>query len=837
MKHLFMGLIALSLSFATFGRDAFIENKGQITDQHRTPNSDVLYLYNGHGLNVQLRKNGFSYDIWQKGENGQMHFNRIDIDFANRSAAMTTQCSERSAGIFNYYTEYTGEKGITGVHSYDKVLYKNVWDGIDIEFLLAGEKPKYNFILHPGANLGDIKLDIKGARSITQNGNGLRIATTITTLEETLPHSFYTQASGKTDVTAKLQANGDGTYGISVLQNIPANSTLVIDPVPTVRWGTFYGDTGHDNIEAVTTDTFDHVYVFGSTNSMNAIATAGAHESTAQGSYDAFVAKFTKAGVRIWGSYYGGPDEDRGIGMAVERSGLNLYLTGHTQSWAGIATTGSHQDAPQNMKDAYLAKFDSSGQRVWATYYGEFDDDQGRAVAIDEANNVYLTGDTRSNANISTPGAFQTSNNGMEDCFIAKFTPAGTRIWGTYFGGSDYETFNSIHIVKDRIYLAGQTGSFTNIATPGAFQTTKNGYWDAVLAKFDTAGARMWSTYYGTSSFAYEGDVTAVLDENANIYVTGFTQSQGMATPGAHQTTNAGANDGFIARFDSTGARIWSTYYGGSDNDHPTALTLARGDLFVVGYTFSFGGITTPNAVYPTMVSGGRHVVISRWDTTGKMKWGTYYQKGEAYTVAADKEGVYVAGGTELGQQATPGSHQPVLAGSRDAFLLKLDICDAGFATASANNPILLNGTINLQASGGAQYQWSHANGFSSSLQNPTISNAKITDSGTYTVVVTDTLACTDTVRVSVQITNHVNEVLAKSFRVYPNPSATFVVVENTDGLKGTIALVTTDGKLVYNTPLNGQQQKIDIRTLAAGTYFLNINTGKGTTTLKLLKE
>src|ERR1044071_7928404 len=103
MKHLLTGFIAFSLSFTAFGRDAFIENKGQITDQHRKPNSEVLYLYNGNGLNVQLRKNGFSYDIWQKEEGGLFRFNRIDIDFVNRSTTMTTRASGRSADVLNFY--------------------------------------------------------------------------------------------------------------------------------------------------------------------------------------------------------------------------------------------------------------------------------------------------------------------------------------------------------------------------------------------------------------------------------------------------------------------------------------------------------------------------------------------------------------------------------------------------------------------------------------------------------------------------------------------------------------------------------------------------------------
>jgi hypothetical protein len=836
MKHLLIGFIAFSLSFTAFGREAFIENKGQITDQHRKPNSDVLYLYNGKGLNVQLRKTGFSYDIWQNEENGRMHFNRIDFHFVNSNPAITTQESGRSADVLNYYTEYTGEKGITAIHSYDKVLYKNVWAGIDVEFVLAGEKPKYNFILHAGANLADIKLDIKGAKSITQNGNGLSIATAITTLEETVPHSHYILASASTEVTAKLQAHADGTYGVFVSQTIPANATLVIDPMPNVQWATFYGGTGIDYGKTVITDTLGNVYFIGTTYSANAIATTGTYADTYFGLRDAFVAKFNPAGARIWGTYYGGYDDELGMGIAIEKSGLNLYISGYTQSTTGIATTGAYQNTWQGLNDAYLAKFDSAGQRIWSTYYGDANFDQGRSVAIDDANNVYLTGDTRSGSNIATPGAFQINNGGWHDGFIAKFTPGGVRVWATFFGGNDDEYLNSTYIVNNRIYIGGQTTSTFNVTSPGAYQPAKGGSWDVFLAKFDTAGARLWSTYYGGSGM--EVDVTTGLDENANIYVTGYTTSPNvMATPGAHQATKSVGEDGFIAKFDSTGVRIWSTYYGGNNNDAPKSVTAAKGHIFLTGFTYSTNGISTPNALYPG-TPGGRQLFISKFDSAGKIKWGTYYGDAEANSITSDrKTAVYLTGASGNALIGQPGSHQPVKGSANDGFLVKLSVCD-DFATASANNPVLLNGTINLQAAGGSQYQWSHANGFSSTLQNPVIPNAQLTDSGTYTVIVTDPFTCTNTITVKVHIqTQRIDDALVKAFRVYPNPSASYIMVDNIEGLPGTIDLVTVEGKLVHTTALTRQMQKIDISPLAAGTYFLKINTGKGTATIKLLKQ
>src|SRR5690606_6791019 len=123
---------------------------------------------------------------------------------------------------------------------------------------------------------------------------------------------------------------------------------------------------------------------------------------------DAYLSKFDAQGTCLWSTYYGGTLEDRGLDLCLAPDSSAVYLAGSTRSTSGIATPGAHQQTLGGNFDAFLAKFDSSGQREWATYYGGASADGNTylstGVVCDLAGNVFLAGATSSTAAISTPG-------------------------------------------------------------------------------------------------------------------------------------------------------------------------------------------------------------------------------------------------------------------------------------------------------------------------------------------------------------------------------------------------------------------------------------------------
>ena len=193
--------------------------------------------------------------------------------------------------------------------------------------------------------------------------------------------------------------------------------------------------------------------------------------------------KFNTSGIRQWGTYYGGSDDDLVFSSVIDGSG-NVFIVGSTDSNTGavIATVGAHQSVyGGGTSDAYLVKFNSAGQRQWGTYYGGNGDDFGNDCTVDITGTVCLVGSTDSNAGavIATPGAHQfVYGGGTSDSFLVKFNSSGLRQWGTYYGGNGLDVGNCCSIdATGNVYLGGITDSNTGtvIATAGAHQSVYGG--------------------------------------------------------------------------------------------------------------------------------------------------------------------------------------------------------------------------------------------------------------------------------------------------------------------------------------------------------------------------
>jgi hypothetical protein len=165
--------------------NGFTENKGQIHDQSGKVNSTVKYLLNLPGLNVQLKANGFSYDAWvaekkpgkenrnpfskltlpteQEQTPTKVQFHRVDVELEGANTNPEIVVANTLPGVDHIMD---GATEVRDIHSYGKVTYKDIYPGIDLEFLAkkGTDKPvEYNFIVHPGADASQIKMRYKGA--------------------------------------------------------------------------------------------------------------------------------------------------------------------------------------------------------------------------------------------------------------------------------------------------------------------------------------------------------------------------------------------------------------------------------------------------------------------------------------------------------------------------------------------------------------------------------------------------------------------------------------------------------------------------------------------------
>lgn len=384
---------------------------------------------------------------------------------------------------------------------------------------------------------------------------------------------------------------------------------------------------------------------------------------------------------RVWATYYGGAIYDVGNCVATDASG-NVYLAGYTNSTTGIASGGFQNAYGGGTYDAFLVKFDASGNRLWATYFGYNNNDHAYAIATDNAGNVYLAGGTSSVSGIASGGFQNTYGGGNYDAFLVKFDASGNRLWATYYGGTGWEEAYGVATdTAGNVFLAGFTNSSGGIASGGFQNSYGGGSYDSFLVKFDSAGNRIWATYYGgAGDEGYDGN-SVCTDHSGNIYLTGWTSSTTGIASGGFQNTPGGAKDAFLAKFNTSGNRVWATYYGGTGDEGgisnilfgKNVATDFSGNVYLSGTSASTSGIAS-NGFQNSYGGGTYDCYLSKFDSTGNRLWSTYYggtgdERG--WGVATDALGnAYLTGRTNSTSGIASGGFQNTNFGNYDAFLV-----------------------------------------------------------------------------------------------------------------------------------------------------------------------
>lgn len=737
---LYVALLALSLlpfaSQANTGKEVqpaertgFIQNKGQIHDQHRVAHPAVRYLLNGVGMNVQLRNDGFSYDTYAVEHSAEerepneewpprtsdadlssaLHptpsstihrFHRIDLRFVNGNANAQMIADGESEDYLNYYTDVTGEAGATFVHHYAVVTYLEVWPNIDVRCKVTADGFKYDEIVRPGGELRDVRFDVKGATIIEGSEGELVFHWAGGKLEESIPESWVENGRHTLSVDVHYDVGSDGSFGFRT--NGQDQGTLVIDPYPTNPWATYCGGTGYDSGNAVALDGSDNVYLAGTTTSTGTVATSGTHDVTHNGDYDATLMKYSPTGIKLWGTYYGGSGRDVSEGVAVEVGGIPS-ICGATSSNAGIASAGGYQTVfAGGFSDAFLVRFHANGTRMWGSYMGGAGTDNATGITAGSTGQLAISGYSTSVSGIASAGAADVTFGGDVDAFVAHFTSGGMRSWSTYLGSSGHDVAKGIAFTGNYPVVCGYTTSTTGIATGASYDLTHNGSEDAFVVRYTSAGVKALGTYFGGSGNdrAY-GTTFNMLNRCVIVGSTGSTS--GIASVGAAQTTFGGGNtDGFIACFDLMNLnRVWSTYCGGSTIGSEPLVGVAStngGSVAVVGAPFS-GGLGTSDAWQPNNDNGSSlyRTFVAGYSSVGGKQWGGYPHLLYGYAIGGSSSSVLITG---LGLNtnppvAPPNAYQPVYGGgSNDAFITKLDLTGE---SALAPTPVS-ESTVDLKA-------------------------------------------------------------------------------------------------------------------------------------------
>jgi len=510
----------------------------------------------------------------------------------------------------NYFIGNDRSKWHCDVPTSQAVLYKNLYKNIDLKVYGIEKQIEYDWIVKPGGNAGDIRVEyknVKGTR-IDKEGN-LLIVTDFGELMHKKPVSFQEirmehgawSMEGKSIVKVKFKKIKKNTYGFEVGE-YDKSYELIIDPVVLV-YSTYLGGGSEDIGYGIAVDNSGNAYVTGITSSTD-FPYLNPYQRD-QDIVNAFVTKIdtnqSGAASLIYSTYLGGGGIDSGYGIAIDSSG-NVYVTGITSSTDFPCKNQYMTDPGDSLHDAFVTKIDTtqsgSTSLIYSTYLGGGSSDYGLGIAVDSSGNAYVTGFTMS-TDFSCKNQYQTDPGDSDtDAFVTKIdtnqSGVSSLIYSTYLGGGSSDYGQGIAVDSSgNAYVTGFTLS-TDFPCKNQYQTYQGDFdYDAFVTKIDTNQSGVSSLIFSTCLGGAGGDTgySIAVDSSGNAYVTGTTISIDFPCLNQYQT-NQGYYDAFVTKIDTTqsgaASLIYSTYLGGGAAEWAYGIDVdSSSNVYVTGYTFS----------------------------------------------------------------------------------------------------------------------------------------------------------------------------------------------------------------------------------------------------------
>jgi hypothetical protein len=668
----------------------FIENKNQWSD-------GIQYFIKTRDQNFWLTNQGFRADMHQlvkypspkieeisvesELDSGILFGHVWDFILLNKNANSFFQNIRKQSFYHNYFIGNDSNKWASKVSLYESVLEKNVYTNIDLHYYLSEKKDlEYDFIIHPGGSVQNIKFLLSGLDNVKLDDQGdiLLNTTYFGAIPLTKPHTFQYIDGKKVLVKSKYLIQND-TISIQV-GDYNLNYDLIVDPV--VKYSTYIDCIGctsctnysydidvNDSLEAIITGkTYYNTYP----------VTTGAYKSTSiANQYDIYLTKLTANGDNLlYSTFFGGSSGDYGYGVAYD-SAQNIIFTGNTQS---IDFPLNNNLYPPLILSTtlvpFIAKLDSSGgvlmfsSVINSTVNGG---GRGSSIIADKNLNIYVTGYTNSASFPTTAGAIRTTFTSQEG-FLMKLNPLGGLLFSTYIGGSNSDVLRGIDLDPNgNIYVVGNSSSSDfHLSVPGYSKTKSGTSQDVVVCKLKNDGSSMlYATYIGGSTGGETGTAIAI-DNNGNSYFTGFGASTNFPTTAGSFKTAPASGDIFVSSLDSSGTILRKSTAVGQGYSYGIDVDEC-GFVVISGYTSSPTFPITSDAFVKTVSSLENIVTVFDYDlkslTFSTLFGGKSADYGEA-SVSVKRQNLIISG-------TTHSNDFPVTAGAYQTSRFGTNSCDA----------------------------------------------------------------------------------------------------------------------------------------------------------------
>ncbi len=301
---------------------------------------------------------------------------------------------------------------------------------------------------------------------------------------------------------------------------------------------------------------------------------------------------------------------------------------------------------------------------IWNTFLGTNNGtDYGLGITVDGSGNIYVTG--ISNATWGKPVRGYTR---ASDAFVVKLDSAGNLIWNTFLGGIGNDYGEGVAVDgSGNVYITGLTDVSLGSGTWGNPIRAFTSQGDAFVAKLDSNGNLTWNTFLGGGGSDWGKGIT--VSSNGTVYVAGFSDA---AWGGPIIRAYTTLSDAFIARLDSSGNLIWSSFFGGKGSDYGEGIAMdSAGNLYITGN--SLGSIASASWGNPIRNYINGDVFVAKVDTSGNLIWNTFLggNGGDyGFAVAVDQtDNIYAVGDSN----ATWGNPVRGYSAGLDTFVGKLD--------------------------------------------------------------------------------------------------------------------------------------------------------------------
>jgi DNA-binding protein Fis len=335
------------------------------------------------------------------------------------------------------------------------------------------------------------------------------------------------------------------------------------DPDGNCLWAKSIGNTGSMNGYGIAVDNDGHVLITGFFNQQTDFdpgtgienRTPHLNASGAAPSVDMFIAKYDSAGNYTWAKNIGGPGQDEGIAIVTDEQG-NLYVAGRfNQAVDFDPGNGTAIRTPAGY-DAYVAKYDPNGNYVWVKSIKGTSFESAKDIAIDDNNNVYVTGDFQGTVTCDSGNVMATLvSKGLNDGYLAKYDVNGNYVWAINLGGTGYDYGQGVSVdVSNHVYVLGRSTAAFDASGNGdtiAAGATGIGSDDVFLIKYDSSSNYRWGI--GAGGIGYDYGESVSTDQSGNVYIAGYFSrpldfnpggTGGLLTPAGNTTI-----DGFLVKF------------------------------------------------------------------------------------------------------------------------------------------------------------------------------------------------------------------------------------------------------------------------------------------------